>query len=149
MSYCQLFIQFFMYITEPRLKSCLIWKLTVYFLKIGQYCLGGQNCLFSGLAVLVILVIIGKGVCPRLLSLLSLHYTEKKPPCLHNWTNFYLVNAHTHRADSSECMGKTFQPATTNTWELFDHRSLLQNIFLISAKLNFHQPLVCSTVHDI
>ena len=26
---------------------------------------------------------------------------------------------------SSECMGKTFQAATTNTWELFDHRSLL------------------------
>ena len=46
----------------------------------------------------------------------------------------------------SECMGKTFQAATTNTWELFDHRWLLQNIFLISAKLNFHQPLVCSTI---
>ena len=25
----------------------------------------------------------------------------------------------------------------------FNHRSLLQNIFLISAKLNFHGPLVC------
>ena len=49
----------------------------------------------------------------------------------------------------SECMGKTFQAATTNTRELFDHRTLLQNIFLIFAKLNFHQPLVCSTVRDI
>ena len=46
-------------------------------------------------------------------------------------------------------MGKTFQAATTNTWKLFDPTSLLQNIFLISAKLNFHQPLVCSTVRDI
>ena len=52
-------------------------------------------------------------------------------------------------SSSSECMGKTFQAATTNTWELFDPTSLLQNIFLISAKLNFHQPLVCSTVRDI
>ena len=32
----------------------------------------GQNCLFLGLAVLVILVIIVKGACPRRLSLLSL-----------------------------------------------------------------------------
>ena len=47
---------------------------------------------------------------------------------------------------SSECMGKTFQAATTNTWELFEHRSLLQNIFLISAKLNFHRPLVCTVI---
>ena len=47
---------------------------------------------------------------------------------------------------TSECMGKTFQAATTNTWELFDHRSFLQNVFLISAKLNFHRPLVCSTI---
>ena len=47
---------------------------------------------------------------------------------------------------TSECMGKTFQAATTNTWELFDPTSLLQNIFLISAKLNFHRPLVCSTI---
>ena len=31
--------------------------------------------------------------------------------------------------DNSECMGKTFQAATTNTWELFDPTSLLQNIF--------------------
>ena len=43
-------------------------------------------------------------------------------------------------------MGKTFQAATTNTWELFDHKSLLQIFFLISAKLNFHRPLVCSTI---
>ena len=50
---------------------------------------------------------------------------------------------------SSECMGKTFQAATTNTWELFGYRSLMKNIFLISAKLNFHQPLVCTTVRDI
>ena len=35
---------------------------------------------------------------------------------------------------------------TTNTWEILDHRSLLQNIFLISAKLNFHGTLVCSTI---
>ena len=46
----------------------------------------------------------------------------------------------------SECMGKTFQAATTNSWELFDPTSLLQNIFFISAKLNFHRPLVCSTI---
>ena len=51
--------------------------------------------------------------------------------------------------DSSECMGKTFHAATTNTWELFDHRSLLQSIFLISANLNFHRPLVCSTICDL
>ena len=50
------------------------------------------------------------------------------------------------KPDNSECMGKTFQAAITNTWELFDPTSLLQNIFLISAKLNFHQPLVCSTI---
>ena len=31
----------------------------------------------------------------------------------------------------SECMGKTFQAATTNTWEVSDHRSLLQNIVYI------------------
>ena len=36
---------------------------------------------------------------------------------------------------SSEFMDKTFQAAQL-THEIFDHRSLLQNIFLISAKLN-------------
>ena len=45
-------------------------------------------------------------------------------------------------------MGKTFQAAMTDTWEIFDHRSLLQNMFLISARLNFHQPLVCSTIRN-
>ena len=53
-----------------------------------------------------------------------------------------------HIPGSSEFMEKTFQAARI-THEIFDHRSLLQNIFLISAKLNFHQPLVCSTVRDI
>ena len=43
---------------------------------------------------------------------------------------------------SSEFIGKTFQAAQLT----HDHRSLLQNFFLISAKLNFHRPLVCSTV---
>ena len=33
------------------------------------------------------------------------------------------------RTDSSECMGRMFQAATTNTWELFGPTSLLQNIF--------------------
>ena len=47
---------------------------------------------------------------------------------------------------TSESMGKTSQAATTYTWELFDHISFLQNIFLTSAKLNFHRPLVCSTM---
>ena len=32
---------------------------------------------------------------------------------------------------------------TTNIWEIFDHRS---HIFLISAKLSFNGPLVCSTI---
>ena len=40
---------------------------------------------------------------------------------------------------------KRFQAAQL-THEIFDHRSLLKHIFLISAKLNFHRPLVCSTV---
>ena len=34
-----------------------------------------------------------------------------------------------YKTHSSECMGKTFQAATTIIWELFDHRWLLQNIF--------------------
>ena len=38
---------------------------------------------------------------------------------------------------SNEFMGKTFQAAQL-THESFDHRSLLQSIFLISTKLNFH-----------
>ena len=43
--------------------------------------------------------------------------------------------------DSSEFIEKTFEAAQL-THERFFHRSLLQNIFFISAKLNFHQPLV-------
>ena len=39
---------------------------------------------------------------------------------------------------NSEFMGKTFQAAQI-TREIFDHRSLLQNIFLISAQLNFQK----------
>ena len=50
---------------------------------------------------------------------------------------------------NSECMGKTFQVATTNTGELFDPTSLLQNIFLISDNLNFHRPLVCSAISRV
>ena len=47
----------------------------------------------------------------------------------------------------SEFMGKTFQAAqlTHERFLTIDH-SLLQNIFLISAKLIFHRPLVCSTI---
>ena len=41
--------------------------------------------------------------------------------------------------EGSEFMGEMFQAAQ---WEIFDHRSLLQNIFLISAKLNFHRPML-------
>ena len=40
--------------------------------------------------------------------------------------------------------GENVSSCKTNTWEIFDHRSLLKNIFLIPAKLNFHGPLVCS-----
>ena len=43
-------------------------------------------------------------------------------------------------------MGKTCQAAQLTHERFFDHRSLLQNILLISAKLNFHEPLVCSTI---
>ena len=42
--------------------------------------------------------------------------------------------------------GENVSSCTTNTWEIFDHRSLLQNIFLISAKLNFH--VTYSTTHQ-
>ena len=62
---------------------------------------------------------------------------------------FLLSEFKTQQPGLSECMGKTFQAASTNTWELFDHRSVLQNIFLISAKVNFHRPLVCSTICHI
>ena len=65
------------------------------------------------------------------------------------WINFLTLLFPSEIPASSEGMVKTFQAAMTDTWELFDHISLLQNIFLISAKLNFHQPLVCSTVRDI
>ena len=45
--------------------------------------------------------------------------------------------------------GENVSSCTTNTWDIFDHRSLLQNIFLISAKLNFLGPLVCSTICSV
>jgi hypothetical protein len=79
----------------------------------------------------------GKASMILVIIYLFILQTVIKPP---NWCGS------TYMVVSSECMGKTFQAATTNTWELFDHRSLLQNIFLISAKLNFHRPLVCSTI---
>ena len=46
--------------------------------------------------------------------------------------------------DISEFMGKTFQAAqlTHERFLTIDHSC---NFFLVSAKLNFHQPLVCST----
>ena len=59
------------------------------------------------------------------------------------WINQYTLFFKMPLTTTSECMGKTFQAAMTNTWEIFGHISLLQNIFLISAKLNFHGPLVC------
>ena len=34
---------------------------------------------------------------------------------------------------------ETISSCATNTWEIFDPRSLLLNIFLISAQLNFHR----------
>ena len=45
--------------------------------------------------------------------------------------------------------GKRVSSCTTNTWEIFDRRSFLQNIFLISAKLNIHWLLVCNTIRNI
>ena len=33
--------------------------------------------------------------------------------------------AYIGQPDNSECMGKTFQAAITNTWEIFEHKSLL------------------------
>ena len=45
-------------------------------------------------------------------------------------------------------MGKTFQAAQLKheRFLTIDHSC---KIFLISAKLNFHRPLVCSTIHNI
>ena len=49
----------------------------------------------------------------------------------------------------SEFMGKTFQAAqlTHERFLTIDHSYKI--FFLISAKLNFHQPLACSTIHNI
>ena len=58
------------------------------------------------------------------------------------------IMEHEGLLDISEFMGKTFQAAQL-THEIFDHRSLLQNTFLISVKLNSHQPLVCSAIRNI
>ena len=69
--------------------------------------------------------------------------------CQYSFKSYQFRVSYYQQLVSSKCMGKTFQAATTNTLELFDHRSLLQNIFLISAKLNFHRTLVCSTARDI
>ena len=68
-----IFFKLFSYI-----KKLLDIKVRKSFNKFGKYILGGKNSLFLGLEyqqnnfVLVILVIIVKGVCPRLLSSLSL-----------------------------------------------------------------------------
>ena len=57
---------------------------------------------------------------------------------------FWAGNQGNHQKGlSSEFMGKMIQAAQlTHERTVFDHRSLLQNIFLISTKLNFHGPLV-------
>ena len=58
-------------------RSVCTKKLQKSFKKFGEYFFfggggGGENCLFLGPVVLDILVLIVKGVCPRLLSLVSL-----------------------------------------------------------------------------
>ena len=56
---------------ETVMEFCIsIMKIDIY--QMTRYFLLGQNRLFLGLAVLVILVIIVKGDCPRLLCLVSL-----------------------------------------------------------------------------
>ena len=56
------------YIVVSAQKSCLTYLLNFFFFEF----FGGENCLLSWLAVLVILVIMVKVVCPWLLCLLSL-----------------------------------------------------------------------------
>ena len=57
------------------------------------------------------------------------------------WRIHLMQHVQHYMPHSSESMGKMFQAEQLT--QIFDHRSLLQNISLISAKLNFHEPLVC------
>ena len=73
---------------------------------------------------------------------------------IHTTTKVLLVcKCSVHSVYSTPAKGSKFKvknvsSCTTNTWKIFDHRSLLQNIYLISAKPNFHRPLVFSTTHQ-